>query len=388
MGVGCGRYDRGSSTAGRPPSTAAPSTDRAKTAQNTAFKGPSLDADCRGRCGRWFAGLLWRTGEGGSYGWGTRRELRFSNSVRSPRQVPSRAGCAPSYPYLECPVLAANGKVKTMFKSISTDPRVDRVLLGLGLAFFAVFSVAVVWLYFGQGNAITDGVVVFFAIFSLITLVELGRGKIRLGFGLRGGAPRELLVGFGICTLAMAGIFCAEWALGAIEVRGIGLEIGILAANFGFLVLIWAPFEETLRMLMLNGMRAVFRRDWIAIALASVVFGLIHAANDHATAAVRDEQRPRGAHVRFGLRQDEPYLDADRVARRLEFRAGDAPRVPRERRGRLERGIGPPGGSRERPPYRWRVRSRGRVGRYSVPSRRHRAGSPRGAVGPAPERRT
>jgi hypothetical protein len=176
------------------------------------------------------------------------------------------------------------GKVKTMFKSISTDPRVDRVLLGLGLAFFAVFSVAVVWLYFGQGNAITDGVVVLFGIFSLITLIERWRGKIRLGFGLRGGAPRELLVGFGICTLAMAGIFCAEWALGAIEVRGIGFEIGILAANFGFLVLIWAPFEETLRMLMLNGMRAVFRRDWIAIALASVAFGLIHAANDHATA--------------------------------------------------------------------------------------------------------
>jgi hypothetical protein len=42
----------------------------------------------------------------------------------------------------------------------------------------------------------------------------------------------------------MAGIFCAEWALGVIEVRGIGLEIGILAANFGFLVLIWAPFER------------------------------------------------------------------------------------------------------------------------------------------------
>lgn len=77
-----------------------------------------------------------------------------------------------------------------MFKSISTDPRVDRVLLGLGLAFLAVFSVAVVWLYFGQGNAITDGVVVLFGIFSLIALVERGRGKIRLGFGLRGGAAR------------------------------------------------------------------------------------------------------------------------------------------------------------------------------------------------------
>jgi membrane protease YdiL (CAAX protease family) len=158
-------------------------------------------------------------------------------------------------------------------------------LLGLGLALLAAFSGSVVWMFFGEGNLITDSITVLFAVFSLLALVQRWRGMIRLGFGLRGGTPlRELLVGFGICALAIAGIFCVEWALGVIEVEGIRPEIGILAANFGFLVLLWAPFEETLRVLMLNGMRIVFRRAWIAVALVSVVFGLIHAANDHATA--------------------------------------------------------------------------------------------------------
>jgi len=82
----------------------------------------------------------------------------------------------------------------------------------------------------------------------------------------------------------MSGVFCAEWALGAIEVEGIRPDIVTLAANFAFLVLLWAPFEETLRALRLNGMRVVFRRTWIAVALLFVFFGLIHAANDHATA--------------------------------------------------------------------------------------------------------
>jgi membrane protease YdiL (CAAX protease family) len=168
--------------------------------------------------------------------------------------------------------------------NVGIHQKTDRVLLGSGLALLAVFSVAVVWLYFGEGNPITDCIVVLFGTFSLIALVQRWRGRIRLGYGLRGGAPREILAGFGICTLAMAGIFCAEWSLGGIRVEGIRPEIGVVAANFGFLVLLWAPFEETLRALMLNGMRVVFRRAWIAVAMVSVAFGLIHAANDHATA--------------------------------------------------------------------------------------------------------
>ncbi len=56
-------------------------------------------------------------------------------------------------------------------------------------------------------RAITNNVVVLFAILSLVAIVQCWREKIRLGFSLRAGAPRELLVGFGICVLAWAGIF-------------------------------------------------------------------------------------------------------------------------------------------------------------------------------------
>ena len=172
-----------------------------------------------------------------------------------------------------------------MFKAIKANPKADRALLGLGLVLLAAFSGAVVWMYFGEGNLITDFIVVLFALFSFTALVQRWRDKIRLGFGLRGGAPlREFFVGFGICALAMAGIFVAEWALGAIRIEGVRPQIETLAANFAFLVLLWAPFEETLRVLMLNGMRVVFRRTWIAVTMVSVAFGLIHAANDNATA--------------------------------------------------------------------------------------------------------
>ena len=172
-----------------------------------------------------------------------------------------------------------------MFKAIRTTPKMDRVLLGLGLVALAVLSAVVVWMYFGEGNLITNGVVVLFALFSVTALIQRWREKILLGFGLRGGSPlREFFLGFGICALAMTGIFLIEWALGAIQVQGVKPQISTLAANFAFLVLLWAPFEETLRVLMLGGMRVVFRRTWIAVAMVSVAFGLIHAANDNATA--------------------------------------------------------------------------------------------------------
>jgi hypothetical protein len=95
-------------------------------------------------------------------------------------------------------------------KVIGSDPRVGRALLGLGLALLAAFSVAVVWMYFGEWGPITDSLVVLFAVFSIVALVQRWREKIRLGFGLRGGVLRELSLGFGICVLAWAGIFLVE----------------------------------------------------------------------------------------------------------------------------------------------------------------------------------
>jgi hypothetical protein len=68
----------------------------------------------------------------------------------------------------------------------------------------------VVWETFGKVNLIIDGVVVLFAALSCVAVLQRWRDTIRLGFGLRGDAPHELLVGFGIGALVMAAIFCVE----------------------------------------------------------------------------------------------------------------------------------------------------------------------------------
>ena len=62
------------------------------------------------------------------------------------------------------------------------------------MAPLAAFTGLVVWMYFGEWGLITDSLVVLFAVFSCIALIQRWREKIRLGFGLRGGVPREVLL--------------------------------------------------------------------------------------------------------------------------------------------------------------------------------------------------
>jgi hypothetical protein len=57
-------------------------------------------------------------------------------------------------------------------------PITERVLLGLGLALPSVFSGGVVWMYWGEGNLFTDGVVVLFAVLSLVALVVLATRRV------------------------------------------------------------------------------------------------------------------------------------------------------------------------------------------------------------------
>jgi CAAX protease family protein len=161
---------------------------------------------------------------------------------------------------------------------------VDRVFLGFGLATLALFSSLVVWRYWGQGNAITNSVVVLFAILSLVAIVQCWRDKIRLGFSLRAGAPRELLVGFGICVLAWAGIFLVGLALGAIRLEGARPEVGGLIRTLGILTANAAFQEVMFRVLILCGLIALFRRPWLAVGFSAILFGLAHAAADGVTA--------------------------------------------------------------------------------------------------------
>jgi uncharacterized protein len=124
-----------------------------------------------------------------------------------------------------------------------------------------------------------------FAVFSSIALIQRWRDKIRLGFGLRGGGvPRELLLGFGICALAWAGIFLVEWALGAIRIEEVRPDVGALAETLGILSA-YAAYEEVMfRVLILCGMIALFRRPWLSVGLSAVMFGLVHLNNADATA--------------------------------------------------------------------------------------------------------
>jgi membrane protease YdiL (CAAX protease family) len=169
-------------------------------------------------------------------------------------------------------------------KVIGSDPRVGRALLGLGLALLAAFSVAVVWMYFGEWGPITDSLVVLFAVFSIVALVQRWREKIRLGFGLRGGVLRELSLAFGICVLAWAGIFLVEWAVGAIRIEGVRPDVVGLISTLG-VVTANAAFQEVMfRVLILCGMIALFRRPWLAVGLSSLLFALAHVNSDGLTA--------------------------------------------------------------------------------------------------------
>ncbi len=171
-----------------------------------------------------------------------------------------------------------------MFKSIRTNPKVNRVLLGLGLALLAAFTGVVVWLYFGEWGLITDSLVVLFVLFSSIALIQRWRDKIRLGFGLRGGVVHDVLLGFGICALAWAGIFLFEWALGAIRIEEVRPDASGLAKTLGIMSAYGAYEEVMFRVLILCGMIALFRRPWLAVALSSVMFGLVHLNNPDTTA--------------------------------------------------------------------------------------------------------
>ncbi len=159
---------------------------------------------------------------------------------------------------------AREGKEKTLFKSIRTNPKVDRVLLGLELALLAAFTGVVVWLYFGEWGLITDSLVVLFVLFSCVALIQRWRDKIRLGFGLRGGVVREVLLGFGICALAWAGIFLFEWALGAIRIEEVRPDASGLAKTLGIMSAYGAYEEVMFRVLILCGMIALFRRPWLS----------------------------------------------------------------------------------------------------------------------------
>jgi len=87
-----------------------------------------------------------------------------------------------------------------------------------------------------------------------------------------------------ISALVMGGIFCAEWALGLLRVRG--LQPPNLRWMVRLPVLAFLAFTEEAiyRSLMLNGLLVLLRKRWLALIVMAAGFGLAHAGNPSASA--------------------------------------------------------------------------------------------------------
>jgi membrane protease YdiL (CAAX protease family) len=94
----------------------------------------------------------------------------------------------------------------------------------------------------------------------------------------------DLGVGVAIGALAMSGIFCLEWALGVLHVRGVQVPNLGWAAWLPVLAFLAFGEEVAYRSLMLNGLLVMLRRRWLAVTVMAACFGLAHAANPHASA--------------------------------------------------------------------------------------------------------
>ena len=97
--------------------------------------------------------------------------------------------------------------------------------------------------------------------------------------------PLEVAAGIAIGGIVMVGIFGIEWALGAIQVTGVGGPAGIWWAWLAFLV-VAALLEEILsRSFLLGGLISLLRRvKWVAVAISALYFGLAHLGNPNASA--------------------------------------------------------------------------------------------------------
>jgi hypothetical protein len=126
-------------------------------------------------------------------------------------------------------------------------------------------------------------------IFSIIALARWKRGIddpwAIMGLSLDRVSIVDMLAGALIGTLAMAGIFLVEWSFQLLRVAGVHLSsLFILGLFVWYLPRTFAE-EFFCRGLMLNGISMVLRQKnkWLAVAISSIAFGFIHAANPYAS---------------------------------------------------------------------------------------------------------
>lgn len=124
-------------------------------------------------------------------------------------------------------------------------------------------------------------------LFGAIALLRWKRSHVNtweaLGLTLDWNAALELCVGALIGTLAIAGVFYAELMMGLLHVKSFdfaGHHLVTSASSY----LVSAFVEELLsRGLLLSGLILVLRKRSIAVLVMAAIFGLLHAANPHAT---------------------------------------------------------------------------------------------------------
>jgi membrane protease YdiL (CAAX protease family) len=124
-------------------------------------------------------------------------------------------------------------------------------------------------------------------VFAAVAVIHWKRANIDprkpLGLTLDRNTGIELSVGTLIGSSAMLGTVCVESVLGLVNITTSGLtghHILPSAASY----LISGLVEELLcRGLLLSGLMALVRPRWLAVALMAALFGILHAANLHAT---------------------------------------------------------------------------------------------------------
>ena len=124
-------------------------------------------------------------------------------------------------------------------------------------------------------------------ILSAVALVHWTRARINprrpLGLILDWKTITDFGVGTLIGTLAIFGVFFAEWLLGLLQTRAV-VSSNTHTMWFGLSYLVSVFIEELISNgLMLSGLVLVVRQRWLAVALMAAIFGFLHAMTAHAT---------------------------------------------------------------------------------------------------------